>query len=132
MRIGQCIWYAGFGPTMPRVRPGRSHWEGCVFGSRKFVRAWNNVLDAGLAWAGVRPATFYMPQFNQECARLVRSSVSTSVGELKDEGGEALAGGLRELMDKMRELNHELARPDGLRNSAGEAPAEATVCDIRD
>lgn len=32
VRIAHCLWRFGFGPTLPRARPGRPDLEGCVFG----------------------------------------------------------------------------------------------------
>lgn len=139
VRIGQCVWHAGFGPTMPFASPDSSNWGQCVFGKRRSVAGWTTLLDAGLSWAGLAPRTPLTKRFSQGCVRQLRASVTTGTGVLKDMNDDAIAAGLRELVRKRRQLEHligragndnEAAARGGLRKpkTAEDPPGESNGC----
>lgn len=135
MRIGQCIWHSGFGPTLPAWRPGRGSFDSCVFGTRKEVLNWGNTLSAGLALAGAGPPSAYAELFSQSCIRDLQSTVSTGAGRIKDAGEETLAAAMRWFAERAKELQHEIARPEGMRDAATQGaplPGDSGVCLVPD
>lgn len=135
MRIGACIWHAGFGPTIPTAPADGPSFAECAFGTRSQVSAWENLLDAGLDFIGRGPPARFTPKFSAACLRDLKRAVSTGVGALKNDGqDERRARAMRSLVKGMRTLEHEAARAGGLRDatSGAELQESEEQCSVPD
>ena len=68
LRLAACIWLAGFGPTSPRIVPGRNEWEHCIFG-KHHLGWWQSTLER-VAGGG---------ECDEECVWALRNEVSFAI-----------------------------------------------------
>lgn len=68
VRVANCLWRFGFGPTLPKARPGRPELEGCVFGRHGAATKWVEMLD-GYLYGGI--------PCDEECADALDTVVTT-------------------------------------------------------